>query len=111
VSIDYGVMEKSGRIAVVPADFGWSDVGSFDALPEVRRADERGNVVEGEAIVIDGRDNVVLGRKDRPLALIGLDGVVAVDAGDAILVVKRDRSQDVRKAVEELKRRGLERWL
>ena len=108
VSIDYGVMEKSQRIAVVPADFGWSDVGSFAALPEVRALDPLGNVVEGGGIVVDGRDNVVLGAKGRPLVVVGLDGVVAVDAGDAILVVPRDRAQDVRRAVEELTRRGRE---
>jgi len=108
ISIDYGVMEKSHRIAVVPADFGWSDVGSFAALPEVRAVDGEGNLTEGEGLVVDGRDNVVLGHGRRPLAVVGLDGVVAVDAGDAILVVRRDRAQDVRKAVEELRRRGRE---
>jgi len=58
--------------------------------------------------VVEGRDNVVLGHGKRPLAVVGLDGVVAVDAGDAILVVRRDRAQDVRKAVDELRRRGRE---
>ena len=106
ISIDFGVMEKSRRIAVVPAEFGWSDVGSFSALSEVRPTDAEGNVGEGEALVIDGKENVVIAHGRRPLAVVGLDGVVAVDAGDAILVVRRDRSQDVRKAVEELRRRG-----
>lgn len=108
ISIDYGVMEKSHRIAVVPADFGWSDVGSFAALTEVQPVDGEGNLTQGQGLVIDGRDNVVLGHGRRPLAVVGLDGVVAVDAGDAILVVRRDRAQDVRKAVEELRRRGRE---
>lgn len=106
ISIDYGVMEKSRRIAVIPAEFGWSDVGSFAALSEVRPVDADLNVTEGEAVVIDGRENVVLGHGRRPIAVIGLDGVVAVDAGDAILVVRRDRAQDVRRAVDELHRRG-----
>ena len=106
ISIDYGVMEKSQRIVVVPADFGWSDVGSFAALPEVRERDHLGNVAEGDALVIDGRNNVVLAQPGRPLAVIGLDDVVVVDAGDAILVCRKDRSQDVRKAVDELSRRG-----
>ncbi len=111
ISIDYGVMEKSARIAVVPADFGWSDVGSFAALPEVRHPDSNGNVVDGEAMVIDGKNSVVLARKDRPVAVIGLDDVIVVDAGDAVLVCRRDKAQDVRKAVEELKRRGREELL
>lgn len=108
ISIDYGVMEKAERIAVVPGDFGWSDVGSFAALPEVRAQDGQGNVAEGEALILDGRDNVVLARSDRPVAVIGLDGVVVVDGGDALLVCRRDRAQDVRKAVDELARRGRE---
>ncbi len=108
ISIDYGVMEKSQRIAVVSADFGWSDVGSFAALPEVRDTDAAGNVTEGQALVIDGRNNVVLAGNERPVAVIGADDLVVVDAGDAILVCRRERAQDVRKAVEELKRRGRE---
>jgi len=106
ISIDYGVMEKSQRIAVVPADFGWSDVGSFAALPEVRETDHLGNVAEGDALVIDGRNNVVLATKHRPVAVVGIDDVVVVDAGDAVLVCRKDRAQEVRKAVDELARRG-----
>ena len=111
ISIDYGVMEKSHRIAVVPADFGWSDVGSFAALPDVRATAHLGNGAEGDAVVIDGRNNVVLATKDRPVAVVGIEDVVVVDAGDAILVCHRERAQDVRKAVEELARRGREEVL
>ncbi len=111
ISIDYGVMEKSDRIAVVPADFGWSDVGSFAALPDVRELDPDGNVKEGDALVFDGRNNVVLALPGRPLAVIGMDDVIVVDAGDAVLVCRRDRAQDVRKAVDALKRRGSEEFL
>jgi mannose-1-phosphate guanylyltransferase len=111
ISIDYGVMEKSHRIAVVPADFGWSDVGSFAALSDVRPTDHLGNVAEGDALVIDARNAVVLAKGGRPVAVIGLDDVIVVDAGDAVLVCRRDRAQDVRKAVEELSRRGREELL
>ncbi|BDG09589.1 mannose-1-phosphate guanylyltransferase [Anaeromyxobacter paludicola] len=106
-SIDYGVMERSDRIAVVPADFGWSDVGSFAALPEVRPADRAGNVTEGDALVL-GRGNVVVARGGRTVAVVGVDDLVVVDAGDAVLVCPRARAQDVRQAVDELKRRGRE---
>jgi mannose-1-phosphate guanylyltransferase len=111
ISIDYGVMEKSQRIAVVPADFGWSDVGSFAALTDVRAVDHLGNVAEGDALVIDGRNNVVLAHGGRPVALVGIEDVVVVDAGDAVLVCRRDRAQDVRKAVDEYGRRGREELL
>jgi mannose-1-phosphate guanylyltransferase len=106
ISIDYGVMEKSKRIAVVPAEFGWSDVGSFAALADVRPTDHVGNVAEGDALVIDGRNNVVVANGSRPVAVVGMEDVIVVDAGDAVLVCRRDRAQDVRKAVDELSRRG-----
>ncbi len=106
VSIDYGVMEGAERVAVVPGDFGWSDLGSFAALPEVRAVDRAGNLVEGRAILVDSRDCVVLAR-ERLLAVVGLRGAVVVDAGDAVLVVPRERCQDVREVVAALKSAGL----
>ena len=107
VSIDYGVMEKAAEIAVVPGAFGWSDVGSFAALPEVRPADEAGNVVVGKgAVLVDSAGCVVVG-SGRPLGLVGLRDLVVVDSGDAVLVVPRDRSQDVRAVVQSLKAKGL----
>jgi mannose-1-phosphate guanylyltransferase len=110
VSIDYGVMEKSRQIAVVPGDFGWSDVGSFAALPEVRPADDAGNVVVGKgAVLVDSTGCVVVG-SGRPLGVVGLRDVVVVDSGDAVLVVPRDRSQDVRAVVQSLKARGLAKF-
>ncbi|MBL8955027.1 MAG: mannose-1-phosphate guanylyltransferase [Myxococcaceae bacterium] len=111
-SIDYGVAERADNIAVVPGSFGWSDVGSFNALPEVRTADANGNVVEGKgAIVIDCTNCVVLAR-ERPLAVVGMNDTVVVDATDTVLVLPKARSQDVRKVVERLKAdKKLERYL
>ncbi len=106
ISIDYGVMEKSHNIAVVPASFGWSDVGSFAALSEVHELDDLDNVKQGDAIVIEGHRNVVVALGSRPVTVVGVDDVVVVDAGDAVLVVRKDRAQDVRRAVEEMSRRG-----
>jgi len=111
VSIDYGVMEKARNLAVLPGDFGWSDVGSFAAIPEVRPADAHGNVVSGpEAVLVDCKGCVVMGDK-RPLALVGLTDMVVVDSGDAVLVVPKDKSQDVRKVVEALKARKRDKFL
>ncbi len=111
ISIDYGVAEKAQNIAVVPADCGWSDVGSFSALPDVRPLDLKGNVVEGNAFVIDSTGCVVLAGKKRPVGVVGMTDVVVVDAGDAILVLPKARAQDVRKVVEALKAAKLERFL
>ncbi|WP_426735647.1 mannose-1-phosphate guanylyltransferase [Myxococcus faecalis] len=110
-SIDYGVMEKASNIAVLPGDFGWSDVGSFAAIPEVRPADAHGNVISGDlAVVVDCKGCIVLADK-RPLSVVGLTDVVVVDSGDAVLVVPREKSQDVRKVVEALKARKLQKYL
>lgn len=111
ISIDYGVAEKAKNLQVVPCDCGWSDVGSFEALTEVRPTDAEGNVVLGDqALVLGSRRSVVVA-SGRPLAVVGMDDVVVVDAGDAVLVVPRSRSQDVRQAVEALKARKLDRYL
>jgi len=106
ISIDYGVMEREPRIALVPGDFGWSDVGSFAALPEVRALDARGNAVAGDAIAIDCDGCVVLSQGERLVAAVGVRDLCIVDSGDALLVVPRDRAQDVRAVVEELKKTG-----
>jgi mannose-1-phosphate guanylyltransferase len=111
ISIDYAVAERADNIAVVPGDFGWSDVGSFNALPEVRATDLRGNVVVGDgAIVLDCDGCIVMAGK-RPLAVVGLSNAVVVDSGDAVLVLPKDKSQDVRKVVEALKARKMNRYL
>jgi mannose-1-phosphate guanylyltransferase len=105
ISIDYGLMEKADNVAVMPADFTWNDVGSWEFIRDVQPADADGNVMLGDHVAVDAKGNTVIAR-DRLVGLIGIEDVVVVDAGDAILVCRRDRAQDVRKIVAELKRRG-----
>jgi mannose-1-phosphate guanylyltransferase len=103
VSIDYGVAEKASNIAVVPCHCGWSDVGSFNALAEVRPLDASGNVALGSSVLLfDSSGCVVVGHKN-PVAVVGMKDVVVIDAGDAVLVLPKDKSQDVRKVVDALK--------
>jgi mannose-1-phosphate guanylyltransferase len=103
VSIDYGVMEKSDRIAVLPASFGWSDVGSWDAAMEIHASDENGNVVLGEAMLSGVHRSMVDAEGGRFVALVGVDDLIVVDTKDALLVIKRGESQNVKKIVEALK--------
>lgn len=110
ISIDYGVMEKSGRVAVIPADFAWSDVGSWTALDEISSMDVGGNVIMGNVIDIDSRNSIIYA-SGRLVATIGLKDMVVVDTDDATLVCRKDRAQDVKKIVEDLKRRGSEEYL
>lgn len=105
VSVDYAVMEKTDRAAVVPADIGWSDVGSWSALDEVAERDSSGNIVLGNVIDIGSHDSVIYAEK-RLVATIGLKDAIVVDTPDATLVCSKDRAQDVKKVVDELKKRG-----
>lgn len=103
-SIDYGIAERASNMVVVPSSCGWSDVGSFNALPEVRPVDSNGNVVSGkDSIVIDSHGCVVLGEGQRVVAVVGMTDVVVIDTGDSVLVLPKAKSQDVRKVVEALK--------
>ncbi len=111
VSFDHGVMEKTDRIVAVPAAVGWNDVGSWAALPEVRGTDDAGNTIVGRAVVIDGTGNVVVSSDDTLIATVGLSDVVVVKSGDAILVIRKDQAQDVRKVIDALSQRGLARYL
>ncbi len=104
VSIDYALMEKTTRAAVIPADIGWSDVGSWTALNDVSDRDELGNVITGNVIDLGSRDSIIYAEK-RLVATIGLKDMVVVDTPDATLVCSKDRAQDVKKVVEVLKKR------
>lgn len=110
ISIDYAVMEKTDRAAIIPADIGWSDVGSWTALDDVSERDASGNVISGNVIDIGSRDSIVYAEK-RLVATIGLKDAVVVDTPDATLVCSKDRAQDVKKVVDELKKRKSEEHL
>jgi mannose-1-phosphate guanylyltransferase len=111
ISIDHGVMEKAKHVAVVPGDFGWSDVGSWQSSWELAEKDEAGNAAPEGAIVIDGKNNLVWDRtgSGRTYALVGVSDLVVVETEDAVLIVPRERAQDVRLAVERLKSIGSKR--
>ena len=100
-SIDHAVMEKAERIAVVPVEMGWSDVGSWDALYEAGEPDADGNVAAGDVLALDTHNSLL--RSDGPqIVAIGLDDLVVVATGDAVLIAPRGQTQRVREAVERL---------
>jgi len=112
VSIDVGIMEKLDRLAVVPADIGWSDIGSWEAAAELAPKGEAGNAGPTGTIFVDSKRNHVVdlrtGTSSRKpiIALVGVDDLVVVETDDALLVVPRERSQDVKAIVDALKSRG-----
>lgn len=108
ISIDHGVMEKAANVAVVPGDFGWSDLGTWESIWELLPKDGDGNVLPGESIAIDAHRNLVWdrGASPRTYAIVGVNDLVVVETGDAVLIVPRSRSQDVRLVVEQLRATG-----
>lgn len=110
VSIDYGIMEKSAKVAVLPAaDLGWNDVGSWDALFDVFPADENGNIVlEARHIGVDSHNTLVCAdRSGRLIVTIGTEDLIVVETPDALMVCKRSEAQKVRELVNILKKSGL----
>jgi len=106
ISIDYGVMEKSRHVAVVPVDVGWNDLGSFDAFHEVFKKDEHENIVHPDHIVIGSKNNLIHSESGKLVSAVGVEDLIVVDNRDALLICKRDQSQRVKEVVEELKARG-----
>jgi len=105
ISVDYGIMEKSPDVYVVPGEFGWNDVGSFDMMGVLHEADSQGNISIGDNISIDSK-NCITYSSGRLLATIGLDNIVVVETPDAVLVCDKNKVQDVKKVVEQLKKDG-----
>jgi mannose-1-phosphate guanylyltransferase/mannose-1-phosphate guanylyltransferase/mannose-6-phosphate isomerase len=102
-SIDYAVMEKAPRVAVVPVAMGWSDVGSWDALHAISECDGQGNVSRGDVVLIDVENCLVRSETGKRIALVGVRDLIVVAAGDDVLVLPRGRSQDIRKIIEAMK--------
>jgi mannose-1-phosphate guanylyltransferase len=105
VSVDYAVMEKSQDVVVVPMDAGWSDVGSFSALWEVSAKDENKNVIKGDVITVDSNNNYIYA-ENKLVSTVGIDNLVVIETKDAILVAHKDKVQDVKAIVNQLKAAG-----
>lgn len=113
-TVDYGIMEKAERVAVVAgADLGWNDVGSWDSLFEVLEGDEHGNlVVNAQHLGLDTHASLVVGDgSERLLVTVGLEDMILVDSGSALLVCPRSQAQKVREIVKLLKENGYHRYL
>ncbi|MBP9800237.1 MAG: mannose-1-phosphate guanylyltransferase/mannose-6-phosphate isomerase [Sterolibacterium sp.] len=109
ISIDHAVMERSGRVVVLPAPFDWNDIGSWEALRQLVEPDEQGNRALGDALFVDCR-NTFLQSEGRLLAAVGVQDLILVETADAVLAVHPDRVQEVRQIVQKLKQRGHESY-
>jgi len=111
ISIDYGIIEKAEKMLCLPAKFDWADVGHFRTVKEIFSFSEKENLVRGNYLTLDGTGNLIYGPKDKLITTIGVNNTIVVDTGDVILVCDLSRAQDVKKLVEEIEKRRLEKFL
>ncbi|HEY4177504.1 MAG TPA: sugar phosphate nucleotidyltransferase [Kofleriaceae bacterium] len=111
ISFDHAVMEHAKDIVTLPVDCGWDDVGSWAAMPALKGVDEGGNTLEGVALALGGTGNIVLSDNETLLATCGISDMIVVKHGNAVLVIPKDKAQDVRTVVDALSARGLQRYL
>lgn len=105
ISIDYGVLEKSDRVSLIPCDIGWNDVGSWQAVHEISPKDENGNALQGNVIAVDCKNSLIRAEK-RLVAAIGLEDLCVIETADAVLISKSDQTQRVREVVDALNEKG-----
>ena len=110
ISIDYGIMEKSSNIKVVPGEFGWNDVGSWDMLGVLHESDGNGNITVGNTLSIDTNNSIIYS-SGKLVATVGIDDLIVVETPDAIMVCPKDKAQDVKKIVDTLKEQKKEELL
>jgi mannose-1-phosphate guanylyltransferase / mannose-6-phosphate isomerase len=110
LSIDYAVMEHTDKAAVVPANMGWSDVGTWKSLWEATDKDTDGNVLKGDVLSLNSK-NSYISSQDQLVAVVGLEDIAVIETEDAVLVMPLDQSQDVKNVVERLKSDGREDYL
>lgn len=111
ISIDYGVLEKEKRMLVVPADFGWADVGHWRAVHDVLARKAVANVTRGRTLTVDSEGNLLYSFTGKLVAAAGLKDMIVIETEDVVLVCPKDRAQDVKKLVEEIERKNLKNYL
>ncbi len=112
ISIDYGVMEKADKVFVIPGDFGWSDVGTWDALADISSKDVKNNTaLGGSRTIMEDSENSLVYNPGKLTALVGVKDLIIVETKDALLICKKGRSQDVKKIVEKLDADKMKKYL
>ncbi len=109
--IDYGVMEKADRVAVIPVDLDWSDIGAWPAVMALQPKDAAGNVLLGDVVAIDSADTMVLAQGGRLIVTIGVQDLIVVDTADAVLITRREQAERVKEALDHLRAQGRTHYL
>ena len=104
ISIDFGIMERSKVVKVIPIDIGWNDVGSFKSLEDVFEKDQDGNIVKADQFYeLDSEDNIIINKENKIIATIGLEHFVVVNTGEALLICRKDKTQEIKKMLDKIK--------
>lgn len=112
ISIDYGVMEKADNVYIIPSSFGWSDLGTWSSTYENLEKDYLGNAVAGNnVIIIDGTQNMIHADNKKLVLLQGVDDFIIVDTKDVLLICKKDKEQEIKEYVAEVKRNKGDKFL
>lgn len=112
ISVDYGIMEKiGGDMLVIPADFGWRDIGSWRAVKEVLSEDNYTNVTKGRCLLVDCRGNLIYNFTNGLVSVLGLENMAVIKAADVLLVCPLERAQDIKKIVDQLEKNKLDKYL
>ena len=104
-------MEKVKDILVIPGDFGWNDIGSWATVADIGEKDLHGNVIQGSHVSVDTKNCLVIGAEGKIVATVGVQDLIVVDTPDAILICHKDRAQDVKKIVDQLKEGKMDDYL
>jgi mannose-1-phosphate guanylyltransferase len=110
ISVDYGVMEKAEEVYVIPGQFGWSDIGSWDEVYRISGKDDNGNSITGKVVQIRTSNSLIFS-ENRVVATVGVEDLIIIDTGDALLVCKRGMSQDVKEIADFLRRKKMTEYL
>jgi mannose-1-phosphate guanylyltransferase len=110
ISIDYGILERCDEVVVLSGNFGWNDIGSWDALGAIFPPDESGNIVKANYMGIDTRNSIIYGN-GRLITTIGIDGLIIADTEDALLICPKDKAQSVKEIVDMLKEKGMTEYM
>jgi mannose-1-phosphate guanylyltransferase len=111
ISIDYGVMQTAQHVCVIPTNMGWNDVGSWEVVYDISEKDKNKNAGDSQRILqVESGENYIFA-PDKLVALVGVKNLIVVDTGDALLVCRKNRSQDVKEIVEQLKKSGLDEYI
>lgn len=111
ISIDYGIMEKAGKMLCLPASFDWADIGHWRTIHQALAKRKSDNIVKGKHIHLDSKGNLIYSYSNKLVATVGVRNFIIIETDDALLICPKNRAQEVKKIVEELERRGMKRYL